>query len=225
MTPRPSLYAAFLYGVNIPGGRHLSKLDVMSVLESLQPDTTFCAIVGRPDSVVVSSTEQSTEERVRIAVSGALDCACVVLSATALDAIVASALDVARRELHCVRPPYRIRYGGVEWELCTVLSADTLPPDTSRNGWLFRPTANAAAIVTLERRALLVRKRRLTARGTRVMLGDALNNPWRGTLETQGLVVGCLTSRTLNRLVEVKCSLDSLRVAHQPQAAEPPGEG
>jgi len=35
------------------------------------------------------------------------------------------------------------------------------------------------------------------------MLGGALNDPWRRTLERNGLTVACLTSRTLNRVTEV----------------------
>lgn len=46
-------------------------------------------------------------------------------------------------------------------------------------------------------------KRRRTPSGTRVMLGDALNDPWKRTLARNGVVVTCLTSRTLNRVIEV----------------------
>lgn len=211
MSPRSSLYAAFLYGVNIPGGRRFAKADVSSALERLQPVTTFATTVGRPDSVVLWSSEPSTEQSVRRAVSEALGCACVVLSATTLEDVTAAALDAASKELRSDRAPYRVTHDGVEWELCVVLSSETLPPDSTGNRWLFRPTRNSVAVAVLGRRALLARKRRVTPAGTRVMLGAGLNDPWERSLEGNGVAVGCLTSRTLNRLAEVLAATRTLR--------------
>ena len=50
---------------------------------------------------------------------------------------------------------------------------------------------------------LLARKLQRNARGTRVTLGDRLIVPWRRVLAANGVGVGCLTSRTLNRVEEV----------------------
>jgi hypothetical protein len=208
-----SLYAAFLYGVNIPGGRRFTGAQVSSGLRRLQPALMFASIVGRPDSVVLWASEPATEQSVRYTVSGALDCACVVLSAATLEGIVQVALDAARAAGLSETAPYRVTRDGVEWELCVVLSSDTLPPDSSGDRWLFRPTTNAVAVAVLGRRALLARKRRLTPTGSRVMLGAALNDPWERALEGNGVTVGCLTSRTLNRLVEVLAATTALREA------------
>lgn len=208
-----SLYAAFLYGVNIPGGRSFTSADVLSGLKRLEPAIMFAATVGRPDSVVLWSSEPATEDSVRRAVRGALDCDCVVLSAAALADIVHAALGAARAAVLSDTARYRVTHDGVEWEMCVVLSSETLPPDSTGDRWMSRPTTNAVAVALLGRRALLVRKRRLTPTGTRVMLGAALNDPWRRTVEGNGVTVGCFTSRTLNRLAEVLAETRALRDA------------
>jgi hypothetical protein len=109
------------------------------------------------------------------------------------------------------KAPYRVISDGVEWELCPVFSSDTLPLGAAGDRWLFCQTKNAVALAVLERRALLARKRRLTPKSTRVMLGTALNGPWKRRLESNGVTVPCLTSRTLNRVMEVVTAAIALR--------------
>ena len=101
---------------------------------------------------------------------------------------------------------------GVEYEWCVVLNSDLLPPGACGEGWLFRPTRYAVATTVLERRALLARKRRFTVTGSRVMLGTALNDPWKRRLAQNGVGVSCLTSRTLNQLEEVIGKANRLRL-------------
>lgn len=47
---RASLYVAFLYGVNIPGGRRFTRDQVSSDLRCLQPALMFAAIVSTAGS-------------------------------------------------------------------------------------------------------------------------------------------------------------------------------
>ena len=198
-----TLYAVLLYGVNIPGGRRFTSAEVESGLRPLQPAVVFAATIGRPDSVLVWSNDATTEDSLRRAVTQALDCPCVVFSTMALERITDAALAVLRASGDACTPPYRVTADGAECEWCLVLASDALPPGAVGDRWLFQPTRNSAALAVVERRALLARKRRLTPRGKRVMLGAALNDPWERTLQRNGVTVACLTSRTLNRVTEV----------------------
>jgi hypothetical protein len=199
----PSLFSAFLHGVNIPGGRPFTSAQVASGLRKLQPDATFVRAVGRPDSLLLWSSPAATEDSLRRAVSEALDCPCGVLQVGTLQRISDAAMATLQANGDpCVRP-YRVTADGAECEWCLVMSSDPLPPAADPQGWLFSPTKNAVALALLERRALLARKRRCTPNGGRVMLGAVLNDPWGRTLVRNGVVVACLTSRTVNRVVEV----------------------
>jgi hypothetical protein len=205
-----TLYAVFLYGVNIPGGRWFTSAAVESGLQPLRPAVAFAATVGRPDSLLVWSNDGMAEDSVRRAVTEALDCACVALSITALERITAAALAALRASGDACTPPYRVTADGTECEWCLVFASDALPPGAIGDEWLFKPTRNTVAMAIVERRALLARKRRLTPRGKRVMLGAALNDPWQRTLDHNGVTVACLTSRTLNRVAEVFAAAKSL---------------
>jgi hypothetical protein len=144
-----------------------------------------------------------TEDSVRRAVSESLDCPCVVIAVGALERVVAAGLNSVRALGYRATPPYRVTSDGAEWELCLVLCSELLPPDADGETWLFSPTRNAEALDVLERRALLVRKRRHTEKGGRIMLGATLIDPWRRLLEEKGVAMACLTSRTLNRVAQV----------------------
>lgn len=207
----PIVYAAFLYGVNVPKGKQLTLLRVQSDLEPLQPALAFAGIVGRPDSLLLWSTSPRTEDSVRRAVSEALDCPCVVISTETLERVVDSALDTLRALGSPTAPPYRVTLQGAEWEWCLVLASEPLPEDADRPAWLFNPTKTAVALRVLERRALLARKRRYTETGGRIMLGATLIDPWAYVLERNGVSVACLTSRTLNRVAEVVTAARALR--------------
>lgn len=206
-----ALHAAFLYGINIPGGRCLTGQQVESALQALQPSVTFASIVGRPDSVLLWSDGTTTEDAVRRSVSAALNCPCVVVATATLTRVVDAALASLRALGYATTAPYRVTAEGVEWELCLVLSSDVLPADADGDAWLFGPTPRAIAIKVLERHALLARKRRLTARGKRVTLGAVLIDPWVPVLAQKGVTVACLTSRTLNRAAQVVAAAGALR--------------
>ena len=47
---KPTLYAVFLYGVNIPAGVWRTAEAVESALAQLAPAMTFAGVVGRPDA-------------------------------------------------------------------------------------------------------------------------------------------------------------------------------
>ena len=82
------------------------------------------------------------------------------------------------------RRPNRIAAEGADWEWYLVLSSGALPAGVADSAWLFDRTPAAVALAPLERRALLVRKRRFTANGTRITLGDRLLVPWQKVLES-----------------------------------------
>ncbi len=193
-----------------------------SIHSSGEPaQTLVLAVIGstaRTASPYVWLNEEMTEESLRRAVTEALDCACVALSITGLERITAVALVALRGSGDAYTPPYRVTVDGTECEWCLVFASNVLPPDASGDEWLFKPTRNTVAVAVVERRALLARKRRLTPRGRRVMLGAALNDPWERTLDRNGVTVACLTSRTLNRVAEVVAAAAAL-VPALPRAA------
>lgn len=193
------VYAA-LHGVNIPGGTWLTEADVRAALQRQQA-LTYLRIIGRPDSILLAADDAATEDQVRCAVTAAVGCRCVVITADCASRIVSSAFTVLRA-LGPPTPPYRITTEGAAWEWCLVLSSDALPAGVPDNAWLFERTPAAVAVAPLEGRALLVRKRRFTANGTRITLGDRLLVPWQRVLDVHRVTVSCLTSRTLNRVAQ-----------------------
>lgn len=216
MSTERVLYAVFLYGANIPGGRTVTRESVESAVEHLRPAVTFGSIVGRPDSILLWCSGSSTEDSVRRTVSETLDCPCVAISVATVERLVDSALDSIRQLGYPTLPPYRVTLDSAEWECCLVLCSESLPPNTEGPMWLFSPTRNAVTLKVLERRALLTRKRRYTANRKRVMLGATLIEPWERLLEERGVAVTCLTSRTVNRVSEVATAANTLR-AHGPR--------
>lgn len=50
---QPALYAAFLYGANIPGGRQVTERSVEAALQPLQPSVTFAGALARRDSILL----------------------------------------------------------------------------------------------------------------------------------------------------------------------------
>jgi hypothetical protein len=198
----PVMYAA-LHGVNIPGGLWLDDASVRIALQRLPPSMRFLRSVGRPDSILIAASDTTTEEDVRLAVTGVIGRPCVTISTTLASRIVDRALTALRALDSPVVPPYRIVLDGAEWEWCLVLVSEALPCGKPDRSWLFEPRPYVVAITPLERRALLLRKRRVNDHGTRITLGDRLLVPWRKVLEANGVAVACLTSRTLNRVQEI----------------------
>jgi hypothetical protein len=195
------LYAA-LHGVNIPGGLWLDDGKVRAALQRLPASMMFLRTVQRPDSILIAASDTTTEDDVREAVTAAIGRPCVAISIAVASRIVDVAVATLRTLGAPDAPPYRIIADGTEWEWCLVLASEALP-NTPRRTWLFEPKPHVVAVASLEQRALLARKRRWNAKGTRITLGDRLIVPWRKVLNTNGVSVACLTSRTLNRVTEV----------------------
>ncbi len=195
------MYAA-PHGVNIPGGLRLDDGKVRAALQRLPASMTFLRTVERPDSILIAASDATTEDNVRQSVTAAIGRPCVAISITLARRIVDSAVATLRTLGAPVAPPYRITSDGTEWEWCLVLASEALPGTPGRT-WLFEPKPHVVAVAALECRALLARKRRKNARGTRITLGDRLIVPWRKVLDANGVSVACLTSRTLNRVEEV----------------------
>jgi len=195
------MYAA-LHGVNIPGGLWLDDGKVRASLQRLPASMTFLRTVERPDSILIAASDTTTEADVQQAVTAAIGRPCVAMSVRLASRIVDGALATLRTLGVPVAPPYRIIADGTEWEWCLVLASDVLPR-TPPLTWLFEPKPHVVAAAALEHRALLARKRRKNANGTRLTLGDRLIVPWRKVLDANGATVTCLTSRTLNRVDQV----------------------
>ena len=187
------LFAAFLYGLNIPGSRYVSGEQVQNMLRPLVPRIAFARIVARPDSVLLrcdaTITEQSLREDLRIH----LDCNSVVIDGESL-------CRVARAAQNALKSIEQIE---VEWEWCLVLCSEQFPSSLIEERALFPYTTNVVPVCILDSRALLVRKRRRNLSGTRIMTGAILIKPWEQALKRNGIVPNCLTSRTLNQVDRV----------------------
>jgi hypothetical protein len=194
------MYVA-VHGRNIPGAPTLTEAKVRAVLQRLPASIIYLRIVIRPDSILIAASDTTTEDDVRGAIGGALACRCDAISTTLASRIVDGAVATLRALGAPIAPPYRITTEGTEWEWCLVLASDALPAGLPDGAWLFTSKTVVVAVAPLEHRALLVRKRRANAKGTRT-LGSRLLDPWQAVLDANRVTVSCLTSRTLNRVRE-----------------------
>lgn len=187
------LCAAFLFGLNIPGSRFVSGVQVQEMLRPLSPRIAFVRIVTRPDSVLLRCDASITEQSVREALSIHLGCNSTVIDVESLCRVVTA----AQNALKSIEPIE------IEWEWCLVLCSEQLPSGLIEERGLFPHTTKVVPVCILDSRALLVRKRRLNPSGTRIMTGSILIKPWERALKRNGIVPNCLTSRTLNQVERV----------------------
>lgn len=197
------LFAAFLYGQNIPGCRYLSGQDVEEILRPLAPGIGFVEIVYRPDSILLLCDPSETEQSIRKALRTRFKCNSVVMDVESLRRMVKAAQHALKSIEHSADPPYRVKTDDAEWEWCLVLCSEQLPPSISEERYLGSASTNAVPARILNSRGLLVRKRRRNSFGTRVMTGAILIKPWERVLKRNGIVPDCLTSRTLNQVDRV----------------------
>lgn len=200
------LFAAFPYGQNIPGCRFLTASEVHDKLRSLEPGISFLTTVSRPDSILIEANRLLTERSIREEIDRSLDCKSVVISVTRLATLVEEAIRTLRSIGLPANPPYRLDVGEGEWEWCLVLASEDLPSFISEDA-PFPPSRNVVPLHILDHRALLLRKRRVNAKGTRIMLGSTLVEPWKRALRREGVFPYCMTSRTLNQVGKVAAYL------------------
>lgn len=198
------LFAAFLYGQNLPGRKYLSALDVEEIVRPLMPRICFLEIVTRPDSILLSCDPSETEQSIREALYAVLGCKNVVIEIDSLRRIVKTAQSALQSIGQPACSPYRIIYEDAEWEWCVVLCSESLPLRLTEKRCLGTYSAKmVVSIGILDSRALLARKRRWGPSGTRIMTGAVLIKPWELALKAQGIIPDCLTSRVLNQVEKV----------------------
>jgi hypothetical protein len=207
------LYAGFLYGVNIPGGVWLKAGEVEAKLRRDLPALGYVKCVGDADNVLLEITIQTESEvasrlETLFGIKGA-----VVISLDSLR----RAYDSARRSLKAHgfpdTAPFVVNRDEAEWEFGVVLSSVSIGASTGELSAAFRVTKNARALAVIERRVLLVQKRRATATGSRIMWGSTVIKPLQTHLHHAGLPIGCLTSRALARIGEVISAADDREAA------------
>jgi hypothetical protein len=198
------LFAAFLYGQNIPGRKYLSALDVEKVLRPLIPRICLLKIVTRPDSILLSCDSSETDQSIREALYALFGCKSVVIGIESLRRIVKAAQSALQSIGQPACSPYRLNCEDAEWEWCVVLCSESLPLRITEQRCFGTPSAEKVVpIGILDSRALLARKRRLNPSGTRIMTGAVLIKPWEQALHAQGIIPNCLTSRVLNQVEKV----------------------
>ncbi len=201
---RNTLFAAFLYGQNIPGRRYLTALFVEEAVRQLTPRISFLEIVTRPDSILLSCDPSETEQTIRAALSAVFGCTSVVIEIESLRRIITAAQSALQAIGQPAFPPYRLNCEDAEWEWCVVLCSEPLPLRISEEQCLGTPSARKVVpIAILNSRALLARKRMRNSSGTRIMTGAVLIKPWERALKANGVTLNCLTSRVLNQVERV----------------------
>jgi hypothetical protein len=198
-----TLYVAFLSRHDIPGRRHLTGELVQDVLRLLAPKIVFVKIVFRPDTFLILCESSATEQSILEALRVRLVHNCVVIEVGMLRRILQAAQTALRSIEQPAEPMYRLTIEGFVWEWCLVLCSEQLPSNINEEHSPFPPTTIVAPVCTLNSRALLVRKRRTSRTGTRIMTGDLLIKPWARALKRTGIGPTCLTSRTLHHIDRV----------------------
>ena len=199
-----NIFAAFLYGQNIPGRKYLSALNVEEILRPLRPRICFLNIVTRPDSILLSCDPTSTEQSIREDLYGLFGCKSVVLGIEPLRRIVQDAKSALASIGQPTHSPYRFDCEDAEWEWCVVLCSEPLTFKMTEERCFGTPSAaKVVPLAILDSRALLARKRRQSPSGTRIMTGAVLIEPWKEALKAEGLIPYCLTSRVLNQIERV----------------------
>jgi len=212
---RPGYYAAFLYGVNIPGGVQISFGELQLKLKGLPPELHYSDYVGDVDDLIFeSSSVVHDEQSLRQFLHQSLHVNSVVLSSL----ILCKVLSDAKQYLASIRCPlvrgYRLIRNDQEWEIGVVLSSEAFPSSMQTGKQLFQPRKNAIALCVLEGRGVLVEKRCRTEGGkqSRITWGSTVNRPVESLLRRNGNWVEhqCLTSRALGTIERIVSRMASL---------------
>lgn len=203
-TMADKLFAAFLYGQNIPGLRYLTAAKVEELLRPLTPRISFLETVTRPDSILLSCAPSETDQSIREALFTLFRCTSVVMEIEPLRRILKAAQTSLQSIGQNASAPYKLSCEDVEWEWCVVLCSEPLPLRITEKRCFGTPSAKKVVpIGILDSRALLARKRMRNPSGTRIMTGAVLIKPWERALKAQGIMLNCLTSRVLNQVERV----------------------
>lgn len=206
---KDQLYAALLYGVNIPGGIRLTCKQVELKLRGLSDNLEFVRCVGDADNILLRAKTDEADSRIIHQLRALLGVkALTVVSLGELRQI----LDEAKRELKArgvnEKHGFRVISDSGQWEFGLVLSSEVLPQRIQDQSSYFEPKKNVLGIRLICGRALLVQKRCSTATGSRIMFGQTAIGPWRTFLSRNGVSPYCLTSRSMGRIDQIVSATD-----------------
>jgi len=204
---RPTRYAAFLYGINIPNGTFLSTAEIARRMERLPRGFGFHGTVATSGNLILSSSRSEVQLRSLLALRFPGIRYVIVNSEELRGAIETSKRRLSELGYRDVSPYRRQDQNDDEWELGIVLCFEPLPENLNGPAGLFEPTRNAVAREVLNNRSLLVEKR---GGRPRITWGDSVNGPWRRLLERHQINQWCFTSRSMGTLEKVLRRFDDL---------------
>lgn len=180
-------YCAFLYGVNIPGGRKISMTTLPSLLANLASGFQYQGSVGNSGNLLFTCP-QGASRSLQAIVKNYLGVECVVRDLPDLRR--------CRQKVSQCLGSLLIQKNGAIWEVGVVLLSDPLPNGCPNSVWQYSQK-NAESLCLLDPGTVLVLKRKVTSNGNRIMFGSTVLAPLRRQLQQQQISLGCLTSRSL----------------------------
>lgn len=183
-------YCAFLYGVNIPGGRKIEIAALPSSLSNLASGFQYQGSVGNSGNLLFTGPPQASKSLPTV-VKNCLDVECVVKTLPDLHGCLQKVSQILGSP-----PPSRIQRNGAIWEVGVVFLSNPLPNGCPNSVWHYSQK-NAQSLCLVDPGTVLVLKRKVTSNGSRIMFGSTVLAPLRRQLQQQRISLGCLTSRSL----------------------------
>jgi hypothetical protein len=196
-------YCVFLYGVGIPGGKKIDMPALPNLLANLPSGFQYQGSIGKSGNLLFWGPDDADAGKLQAIVKNRLCIECVVKTLPDLKKCLQRASKVLEKPLLV-----QIQKSGVTWEIGVVLLSNPIPDGSSDSVWQYS-LKNAESICSLDSRTLLVKKRRTTSSGSRVMWGSTVLNPLQRQFRKHGISVGCLTSRSLNVIQQIVDRLNS----------------
>ena len=189
-------YCAFLYGVNIPGGRKIEKAALPNLLSNLANGFQYEGSVGNSGNLLFSGPLQASQG-LSIVVKNYLNVECVVRTLPDLQGCLQKVSPILGSS-----PPSCIQRDDAIWEVGVVFLSNPLPNASPDSVWRYS-RKNARSLCLVSPDTLLVLKRKVTSNGGRIMWGRTVLDPLQRQLQQQRISLGYLTSRSLSTVRKV----------------------
>ena len=183
-------YCAFLYGVNIPGGRKIGMTSLPSLLSSLASGFQYQRSVRNSGNLLFAGPPQAAK-RLPVVIRNVLGVECVVRTLSDLQICLQKVSQILG-----LPPPSRIQRNDAIWEVGMVFLSDPLPNGSPDSVWRYS-RKNAQSLCLLDPGTVLVLKRKVTSNGSRIMWGMTVLDPLQRQMQEQRVSMECLTSRSL----------------------------
>ena len=199
-------YCAFLYGVNILGGRKIRMMDLPCLLSSLGGGFQYRGLVGNSGNLLFTGPGNGSPSSLQALIQGRLGIKCVVKTLPELEGCLRKV-----KQLFGTSPSSHIQKGGAVWEIALVLLAEPLPKNLPDNAWHYS-LKNAESLCLLDSSTVLVSKKSASPGGSMIMYRSTVLNPLQRRLRRHGISADPVTSRSLGTIQDV---VERLRVEEE----------